>query len=409
MAIPVLTRVKNAWNAFRSIEEQASDLSSYNPFPGIGSSSFGYRQDKPRFGFISERSVISSVYTRIAVDVSSYNFRHVMTDELGRFSNNMDSYLNSCLTLQPNIDQGPRAFYQDIVARLFDKGVIAVVAVDTTSDPRLSNSFDIKTLRVGEILDWYPKHVKISLYNENSGKREEITLAKEFVSIIENPFYSLMNEPNSTLTRLIKKLSLMDDIDELSVGRLDIIVQLPYAVKSETRKQQAEARRDEIEFQLRGSQYGIAYADATEKIVQLNRPVENQLLKQVEYLVNLLYSQLGITQSVMDGTADEKTMKNYFNRSVKPVLDAIREAMQRSFIGFDRTNKGEKISYFIDPFALVSVTDLAAISDVFARNEIVTSNEIRGFIGMVPSKDPKADQLINSNMPQSSETTAPPT
>jgi hypothetical protein len=351
--------------------------------------------------FYSERSIVSSIYTRIAIDVSDLVIRHTQTDDDGRYLKDVKSSLNDCLTLEPNIDQSPRAFRQDIAMTLFDKGVSALVPVDTSRDPQTNEIFDIFTMRVGEIVTWYPRHVKLSVYNENKGKREEITLEKRFVAIIENPLYAVMNEVNSTLQRLIRKLTLLDAVDEQSSsGRLDVIIQLPYVIKSESRRQQAESRREDIEFQLRGSQYGIAYIDGTEKITQLNRPSENNLLKQVEYLTALLYNQLGLTEEVMNGTADEKAMLNYYNRTIEPIVDAIVQSMQRAFLGPVNTLANQKIKYFRDPFKLVPVADIAEIADKFTRNEILTSNEIRGFMGIPPSSDPKADKLVNSNMPQ---------
>lgn len=313
----------------------------------------------------------------------------------------MDSPLNYCLTLEPNIDQGPRAFRQDIAITLFDKGVAALVPIDTSVNPNQNGTFDIYNLRVGEVVAWHPKHVKVNVYNEDKGIREDIIMAKDAVAIIENPLYSVMNEPNSTLQRLIRKLTLLDAIDEQSSsGKLDLIIQLPYVVKSDTRRDAAEKRRIDIEDQLRGSKYGIAYIDGTEKITQLNRPAENNLLAQVEYLMNLLYNQLGLTEEVMNGKADEEAMINYFNRTVEPILDAIVEAMQRTFIGLGGLRDQERIMYFRDPFRLVPVKELAEIADKFTRNEILSSNEIRSFIGLPPSDDPKADKLVNSNMPQ---------
>jgi hypothetical protein len=305
-----------------------------------------------------------------------------------------------CLEIEPNLDQGPRAFRQDIVMTLFDKGCAAIVPVDTTSNPALDNTYDILTMRVGEVMSWHPHHVKVSLYNEETAKREEILLRKEQVAIVENPLYLVMNGPNSTMQRLMRKLSLLDNIDETSAGRLDLIIQLPYTIKSEARRQQAENRREEIEFQLKSSQYGIAYSDATEKITQLNRPVDNQLLKQVEYLTGLLYSQLGITDTVMNGTADEATMLNYYNRTIEPILEAIREGMQRSFIGPIKTRKGEQIRYLRNPFKLAPITVIAEVADKFSRNEILSPNEIRDYMEIPPSEDPKAELLMNSNMPQ---------
>lgn len=313
----------------------------------------------------------------------------------------MPSAFNQCLTLEPNLDQGPRQFRQDIVATLFQEGVAAIVPVDTAVDPQVNGRYEIYSLRVGKIVEWYPKHVKVSLYNERKAEREDVILQKNAVAIVENPLYSVMNEQSSTLQRLIRKLQLLDAVDEQSSsGKLDLIIQLPYTIKSEARRQQAEQRREEIEFQLKGSQYGIAYTDGTEKITQLNRPAENNLLKQVEYLTNMLYDQLGITDTVMNGTADEKTMLNYFSRTVQPILDAIVEAMDRSYLGPLGRRRNERVQYFREPFSLVPLADIAVIADKFSRNEILTANEIRSFMGLPPSADPKADKLENSNMPK---------
>lgn len=392
--MPVLDQVKKAWNAFRSGEEEPT-YKAYGPSESV-------HPERRTFGFYNERSIITSIYTRIGIDVAGVGLRHIILDDANRYADDAVSPLNDCLTLEPNMDQSPRAFRQDIAATMFSKGVAAIVPVDTAQNPNMNSKFDIYTLRVGEIVQWYPKHVRVSLYNEAKGKREEITLEKRFVAIVENPLYAVMNEPNSTLQRLIRKLSLLDAVDEQSSsGKLDLIIQLPYVIKSEARRLQAEQRRQDIEIQLKGSQYGIAYTDGTEKITQLNRPAENNLLKQVEYLTNMLYGQLGITEDIMNGTADEKAMLNYFNRTIEPILDAIVEAMQRSFLGPVGTKQKERIRYFRDPFKLVPVTEIAEIADKFTRNEILTSNEIRGFLGVAPSKDPKADQLVNSNMPQS--------
>lgn len=393
----ILERIKKAWNAFTVNETPLSF--DYQP----GSISYSnISPSRPRLRYYNERSIISAIYTRISIDVAGIAFRHVKLDDSGRYKEDIHSKLNDCLTLEANIDQSPRAFRQDIVMTLFDKGVAALVPVDTTINPRTNEVFDIYTLRVGEIVNWHPEHVRISVYNEKKGLREEITLEKRFVAIIENPLYSVMNEPNSTLQRLITKLGFLDAIDEQSSsGKLDLIIQLPYVIKSEARRQQAEQRRTDIELQLKGSQYGIAYTDGTEKITQLNRPAENNLLKQVEYLTNMLYGQLGITEEVMNGTADEKAMINYFNRTIEPILDAIIEAMQRSFLGLKGTTEKERIHYFKDPFKLVPVTAIAEIADKFTRNEILTANEIRSFMGIYPAGDPKADKLINSNMPHS--------
>lgn len=394
----IIDRLAKAWNAFRANELVRDDY-TYGGGGGVAYTSSS--PSRPRHRYFNERSIISAIYTRISIDVAAVAFRHVKVDVLGRYQEDVKSHLNTCLTLETNIDQSPRAFRQDIAMTLFDKGVAALVPVDTVVNPKTNELFDIYTLRVGEIVAWYPKHVRVSVYNEAKGVREEITLDKRFVAIVENPLYSVMNEPNSTLQRLMRKLSLLDSVDEATgSGKLDLIIQLPYVIKSEARRQQAEKRREDIEFQLKGSQYGIAYTDGTEKITQLNRPAENNLLKQIEYLTNLLYGQLGITEDVMNGTADEKTMINYFNRTVEPIIDSVKEAMQRSFLGPVGTSKLERIQYFRDPFKLVSVGELAEIADKFTRNEILTSNEIRGFMGVQPSTDPKADKLENSNMPQ---------
>lgn len=391
----IFDRVRQAWNAFVKVETpMAFDYSS--------SSSFGSSPPSiPRRRYSNERTIISSIYTRIAIDVAGVPYRHIKVDDKGRYQADVMSNLNSCLTLEPNVDQAPRSFRQDICMTMFDKGVAAIVPVDTTLDPNSNELVDIYTLRVGEIVKWYPKHVRVCVYNEATGKRQEIVLEKRFVAIIENPLYAVMNEPISTLTRLIRKLSLLDTVDEQSSsGKLDIIIQLPYTIRSEAKKAAAEQRRNEIEFQLKGSQYGIAYADGTEKITQLNRPAENNLLKQVDYLTNMLYGQLGITEEVMNGTADEKTMINYFNRTIQPITDAITEAMQRAFLGHKGTADLQKIKYFNNPFRFATVAQLAEFADKFVRNEVLSSNELRDFMGVAPHSDPKADQLINSNMPQ---------
>lgn len=391
----IINRVKTAWNAFRSNEVSRPEQSH-----SIGPSSSS-RPHQPKVRYYNERSIVSSIYTRIAIDVAQIALRHIQLDDNGRYSDDVQSHLNRCLTLEPNLDQGPRAFRQDYVTTLFDKGVAAIVPVDTADNPVTEGRIDIYTLRVGEITAWYPKHVRVNLYNEATGVRQEIVLEKRFVAIVENPLYPVMNEPSSTLQRLIRKLHLLDAVDEQSSsGKLDIIIQLPYVIKSDARKEQAEKRREDIEFQLRGSKYGIAYTDGTEKITQLNRPAENNLLKQVEFLTTMLYNQLGLTAEVMAGTADEKAMLNYYTRTVEPILDSVVEAMQRAFLGIIGTNSNERIQYFRDPFKLVPLSTLADIVDKLSRNEIVSPNEIRGFLGLKPSKDPKADKLINSNMPQ---------
>jgi len=390
----ILSRVKGAWNAFRLVD-------SYSNSSDIGTPSYSNRFDRTRVSSSNEGSIVSSIYTTIGMDVAGVDLRHVKVDKTGRYEDDIDSPLNRALNFEPNLDQGPRAFRQEIATTLFDKGVLAIVPVDTSPAPSDGEYFDIYTLRVGHIVHFYPKHVKVSVYNEKYARREELILEKRFVAIVQNPLYAVMNEANSTLQRLIRKLNLLDAVDEATAsGKLDLIIQLPYVIKSEARKEQAIQRREDIELQLKGSKHGIAYTDATEKITQLNRPIENALLPQIEFLTAMLYSQLGITEEVMNGTADEATMLNYLNRTVEPIVDAVIEAMQRSFLGPIGYDKDERILYFKNPFKLVPLSNMAEISDTFTRNEIMTSNEIRGFIGLRPSKDPKADQLINSNMPQ---------
>lgn len=391
------SRIKHAWNAFLNMEN------FMNP-TDIGAG-YGTRPDRQRMLVTNERSIISSIYTRIGVDVAGVKIRHVRLDENERYLEDVDSGLNDCLKLEANIDQAARAFRQDIAMTLFDRGVAAIVPVDTTINPEVSGSFDIKSLRVGEIVAWYPRHVRVNVYNEAIGRREEITLEKKFVAIVENPLYAVMNEPNSTLQRLLRKLNLLDSVDEASSsGKLDMIIQLPYVIKSEARRQQADQRRKDIEFQLKGSKYGIAYTDGTEKITQLNRPAENNLLKQVEYLMSMLYAQLGLTEEVMNGTADEKAMLNYINRTIAPILDSIVEAMRRSFLTKTARTQRQSIEYFRDPFSLVPIAQIAEIADKFTRNEIASPNDIRAAIGWAPSEDPKADELKNRNMPAPSET-----
>lgn len=389
-------RLKHAWNAF---VDQNEDYRTHSWDMGA---TYGVRPDRVRLNISNERSIISSIYTRLSIDVAAVDIRHVRLDVAGRYIEDIDSGLNSCLNLEANLDQAARAFRQDIAMTLFDKGVAAIVPVDTSINPEKTGGYDILTLRVGEIVQWYPRHVRVSLYNEATGRREEVTLEKRVVAIVENPLYSVMNEPNSTLQRLIRKLNLLDAVDEQSAsGKLDLIIQLPYVIKSDARKAQAEQRRKDIEFQLKGSQYGIAYTDGTEKITQLNRPAENNLMKQIEYLTAMLYNQLGITDAIMNGTADEAAMLNYINRTIEPVIGAIAEAMKRSFLTKTARSQRQSIEYFRDPFKLVPMKELAEMADKFTRNEIVTSNEFRGFIGMKPANDPRADQLRNSNMPQS--------
>lgn len=400
------TRIKHAWNAFLNLgtSEAEQEVRSFEGSVYYG----GGRPDRMRLHFSNERSIISSILVRLGIDVAAVDFRHARLDDNSRYLSDVKSGLHYCLTEEANIDQAASALRQDMAMTLFDQGVIAVVPVDTTENPTITGAFDVKTLRVGRVVGWYPKHVRVDLYNDRTGRREEVTLEKKFVAIIENPLYAVMNEPNSTLKRLIRKLNLLDSVDEQSSsGKLDMIIQLPYVIKSEARRTAAEQRRKDIEFQLKGSQYGIAYTDGAEKITQLNRPAENNLLKQVEYLTAELYSQLGLTPEVMNGTADEKTMINYYNRTIEPILRAFSEAMNRTFLTKTARAQGQKIVFFRDPLKLVPVSEIAEIADKFTRNEIVTANEIRQVIGMKPSSDPKADELRNSNMPQPSDE-APP-
>jgi hypothetical protein len=398
------SRLKHAWNAFvnRGTEDR---LRNYD-----GGFSYGGRVDRVQTRFSNEKSIISSIYTTLSIDVASVVIKHVRLDNKDRYLEDIDSGLNTCLTVEANVDQAASAFRQDIATTLFDKGVIAIVPVDTTIDPSQSTGFDIKTMRVGEIVGWYPRHVRVSVWNDATGRREEIILPKSAVAIVENPLYLTMNEPNSTLQRLIRKLNLLDVVDEqTSSGKLDLIIQLPYIIKSDARRQQAEQRRKDIEFQLKGSQYGIAYTDGTEKITQLNRPAENNLLKQVEFLTAMLYGQLGLTPEVMSGTADEATMLNYNKRTIEPVVRAIVEAMRRAFLTKTARTQKQSIMAFQDLFKLATPSTIAEIADKFSRNEILSSNEIRQIVGFAPSSDPKADKLINSNMPQSSMDPNPPT
>lgn len=395
-----IDRLKHSWNAFMS---PAREEETFNFSSGMGMS-YSQRPDRPRFYSSSERSIVSSIYTQIGMDGAAISMRHVRLDSNERYLETIQSGLNRCLTLEANIDQAARAFRQDMIMTLCEKGVIGIVPVDTTINPKTSGGFDIRTMRVGEIKQWYPQHVRISLYNDRTGVREEVVLPKRVVAIVENPLYSVMNEPNSTLQRLIRKLNLLDAIDEQSgSGKLDIIIQLPYVIKSDARREQAEQRRKDIEMQLSGSKYGIAYTDGTERITQLNRPSENNMLAQVEYLTNMLYNQLGITPSVFDGTADEKTMLNYFNRTIEPMLAAITEALNRTFLTQTARTQGQAIQYFRDPFKLVAVSDIAEIADKFTRNEVLSSNEVRALIGFKPSDDERADKLINKNLPQPNE------
>lgn len=390
------SRLKHAWNAFRSRDPTAE-------FGGTGASYYN-RPDRPRFTRGNERSITTSVLNRITLDVSAIDILHVRLDENGRFLEEINSGLNSCLKLSANTDQTGRAFKQDIVMSMLDEGCVAIVPTDTDADPKVTDSYDIETMRVGKIIQWRPQHVQVRLYNERTGKKEEVWLPKKMVAIVENPLYAVMNEPNSTMQRLIHKLSLLDITDEQTAsGKLDLIIQLPYVIKTDARRQQAENRRKDIEMQLAGSKYGIAYTDGTEKITQLNRSLENNLMKQVEYLTNQLYSQLGITQTILDGTADEKTMLNYYSRTIEPIVSAIADEMKRKFLTKTARTQGQSIEFFRDPFKLVPVNNIAEIADKFTRNEIMTSNEIRQIVGMKPFPDPKADMLINSNISQPAE------
>lgn len=388
------SRLKHAWNAFTgNIQMNYRDLGM----------SYSYRADRPRMSRGNERSIVTSVYNRIALDVAALNVQHVRLDENGRFLSVIDDGLNNCLTLEANVDQTARSFIQDVVISMFDEGSVAIVPVDTTTDPNVSGSYDIQSLRVGQILDWYPQYISTRVYNEQTGRKEDIVVPKSAVAIIENPLYAVINEPNSTMQRLIRKLNLLDVIDEQSgSGKLDLIIQLPYVIKTEARRQQAENRRKDIESQLSGSKYGIAYTDGTEHITQLNRSVNNNLMSQIEYLTSMLYSQLGITQSILDGTADEKTMLNYNNRTIEPIISAIVDEMKRKFLTKTARSQRQSISFFRDPFKLVPVNEIAEIADKFTRNEIMTSNEIRQVVGMKPSDDPRADELRNKNLSEPS-------
>lgn len=389
-----LDRLQHGWNAFIMNKDPTYNYQDYGM-------SYSYRPDRPRLTRGNERSIVTAIYNRIALDVAAITIKHCRIDENGRFVENIDSSLNKCLNLEANIDQTGRAFIQDVVMSMLDEGVVALVPIDTSIDPLISGSFDILSMRTGKIVQWYPSHVKVNVYNDKTGVKEDIILPKNKVGIIENPLFAVINEPNSTMQRLIRKLSLLDIVDEQSsAGKLDLIIQLPYVIKSNARRQQAEERRKDIEMQLSGSKYGIAYTDGTERITQLNRPVENNLLKQIEYLTNMLYSQLSFHQSILDGTADEKTMLNYNNRTIEPIVSAIVDEMKRKFLSKTARTQSQTITYFRDPFKLVPVNDIAEIADKFTRNEIMTSNEIRQIVGLKPHDDPKADRLVNSNISQ---------
>lgn len=397
METSIGSRIKKAWNAFLNRDPTSETNSAYNTY----SNGSYYRPDRPRLSKGNERSIVTSIINRIALDVAAIDIRHCKLDKEDRFIEYVDSPLDNCLNLEANIDQTARAFRQDAAMSMLDEGCVALVPVDTSVNPNNTGSYDIYTLRTGKIITWYPNQVKVELYNDRTGKKENIVINKNNVSIVENPLYAVMNEQNSTLKRLNRKLALLDIIDEYSgSGKLDLIVQLPYIVKSEARKKQAQDRRKDIEDQLAGSKYGIAYIDGTEKVTQLNRPVENNLLKQIEYLTSMLYSQLGITQAIMDGTADDKAMSNYYSRTVEPIVSAIVDEMKRKFLTKTARSQKHSIEFFRDPFKLVPVNDLAEIADKFTRNEILSKNEIRQIVGRKPSNDPKADQLINSNISQ---------
>ena len=388
------SRLKHAWNVFMNKDPSRG-------YQSIGTS-YSYRPDRPRFTRGNERSIVTSVYNRIAMDAAEVAIRHVRLDKNGRYLEDINSELNKCLSLEANIDQTGRAFMQDVYMSLFDEGSVAIVPVDTSFNPETTNSYDILSMRTGKIIEWRPRHVKVRVYNDKTGLKEDVVISKSNVAIIENPFYAIMNEPNSIMQRLIRKLNLLDAIDEQSgSGKLDLIIQLPYVIKTDQRRQQAERRRTDIENQLAGSKYGIAYTDGTERITQLNRPIENNLLAQIEYLFNMFYSQLGVTQSVMDGTADEATMLNYNNRTIEPLVSSVVDEMKRTFLTKTARSQKQSIMFFKEPFKLVPVNDLAEIADKFTRNEIMSPNEVRQVIGMRPSPDEKADELRNRNISQS--------
>ena len=404
MALEISSRLRHAWDAFAGNRDPTAHYRTN--YYGAGT---GYRPDRARFTRGNERSIVTAIYNRIAMDVAALTIQHVQLDEEGQFIGVVDSYLNDCLNLKANIDQTGRALVQEIVMAMLDEGCVAVVATRTTADPRKTESYDVRSMRVGKILEWYPKHVKVRVYNEETGNKEEIVLAKENVAIIENPLYAVCNEKNSIMQRLIRKLNLLDAIDEQSgSGKLDLIIQLPYTVKTQARRDQAERRRQDIEDQLAGSKYGIAYADGTERITQLNRPVENNLMKQIEFLTNMGYGQLGITQGVMDGTADEKTMRNYQARSVEPIASAIVDGLKCTYLSRTAITQGKSIMCFTDPFTLAPLGEIAEISEKFVANGIMSANEIRGKMGMKPSDDEQANKLTNSRIRQPAEPTMEP-
>lgn len=389
-------KIKHAFNMWLSADENQGILGN----PATTGQSYSSRPDRPRFRYSNQKTIVAAIYSRIAVDVAAVPLRHVRLDKNGMYLKDVPSALNDCLTVEANLDQGARQFRQDLVQSLFDWGTVAVLPVDTTLNPLTTGGYDVSTMRVGQIVQWMPKHVRVRAYNDNTGMQQEVTVPKSMVAIIENPLYSVMNEPSSTLQRLLRKLSLLDAVDEQSAsGNLDIIIQLPYVIKTTQRREEAEKRLKEIEFQLKGSQYGIAYTDGTEKITQLNRPAENNLMDQIKYLTDMLYGQLGITDTVMNGTADEPTMINYYNRTIEPILAAFAESMIRTFLTKTARSQMQSIIYIRDPFKLVPVKDLAEIADKFTRNEILSSNDMRAIVGFQPSDDPKADKLLNKNIP----------
>lgn len=396
MELTLGSRLKHAFNTF--MNKDPTYL-----YRDIGPG-WSYRPDRTRLSRGNERSIVTSVYNRIALDAASLDIKHVQLDKNGRYISDVNSGLNNCLTLEANIDQTGRAFIQDVIMSLFDEGAVAMVPVDITLEPDVTDSYNINSLRTGKILEWYPRHVKVQLYNDRTGKKEDRIFPKSAVGIVENPLYAVVNEPNSTMQRLIRKLNILDAVDEQSgSGKLDLIIQLPYVIKTESKRRLAEERRQNIEKQLSGSKYGIAYTDGTEKITQLNRPVENNLMKQIEYLTSMLYSQLGITQSILDGSADEKTMLNYYNRTIEPIVSAIVDEAKRKFLTKTARTKLQSIKVFRDPFKLVPVSEIAEIADKFTRNEIAASNEMRQVIGWKPSDDPRADELRNRNLKTSEE------
>jgi hypothetical protein len=406
MATSISSRIKHAWNAFVNNDSEFQTSGSYRE----EGTSYPYRPDRPRLSRGKDRSIVNSIYNRIAIDAASIAIQHVRLDKNGRFKEVINSGLNECLTLSANIDQTGRSIMQDLFMSMLDEGCVALVPIETTGNPYISDNYDILSMRVGQIISWYPQKIRVRVYNERTGRKQEITVPKNTTAIIENPLYSVMNEQNSTMQRLINKLNLLDVIDEQSgSGKLDLIIQLPYVVKTEARKKQADERRLEIENQLAGSKYGIAYADGTERITQLNRPVGNNLMAQIEFLTSMLYSQLGITQSVLDGTADEKTMINYFNRSVEPFVAAIADEIKRKFLTKTARSQKQSILSTRDPFKLAPVSQLADIADKFTRNEVLTSNELRSIIGYKPSTDPRADELRNKNLNPAKDSETPNT